>query len=140
MGRILQLRFLAAFKGAATLFLRILTGSFLVWGVWDNVISRERMVEFEGFLAQFGFPLVEVMAPLSVYTQLIAGLGLILGLLTRWAGALIVANFIVAVVMVHINDDFRGMWPALVLVAIGAYFMTNGGGRIALDRLLRLDR
>ncbi len=140
MTAFLQLRVLAGFRHLAILFLRVLTGAFLVWGVWDNVISAERMDEFEAFMAQFGFPMVEILAPLSIYTQLVAGIGLIAGLFTRWAGVLVVANFIVGVLMVHLNDDFRGMWPAMVLIAIGAYFATAGGGRLALDRLIMPDR
>lgn len=134
----LYLPFLARFKELAVLFLRVLTGVFLVHGVWDNVVSRERMAEFEAFMSQFGFPMVEIMAPLSVYTQLIAGLGLVFGLFTRWAGVLVTTNFIVAMVMVHLNDDLRTMWPAIVLVAIGGYFATAGGGRLSIDRMLTL--
>lgn len=134
----LYLPFLARFKELAVFFLRVLTGVFLVHGVWDNVVSRERMAEFEAFMSQFGFPMVEIMAPLSVYTQLIGGLGLVFGLFTRWAGILVTTNFIVAMVMVHLNDDLRTMWPAIVLVAIGGYFATAGGGRLSIDRMLTL--
>ena len=136
MRNLIHLSFLSPLKDFAVAFLRILTGGFLVHGVWDNVTSPARMDEFEAFLTQFGFPMVELMAPLSVYTQLIAGLGLVFGLLTRWAGVLVTANFVVAMLMVHLNDEFRAMWPAFVLVAIGAYFATAGGGRFALDRLV----
>jgi putative oxidoreductase len=135
MAGLAHLEFLSGLRGFAHLFLRVLTGTFLVYGVWDNIVSAERMDEFEAFMAQFGFPMVEILAPLSVYTQLIAGLGLVLGLLTRWAGLLVMANFIVAMLMVHLNDDFRAMWPALVLVAIGFLFATTGGGRFSMDRL-----
>ncbi|WP_109259837.1 DoxX family protein [Hyphobacterium indicum] len=134
----LYLPFLARFKELAVFFLRVLTGVFLIHGVWDNVVSRERMAEFEAFMSQFGFPMVEIMAPLSVYTQLIGGLGLVFGLFTRWAGILVTTNFIVAMVMVHLNDDLRTMWPAIVLVAIGGYFATAGGGRLSIDRMLTL--
>jgi len=126
---------LSSFRELANVFLRVLTGSFLVWGVWDNVVSGERMAEFEAFMSQFGFPMVEILAPLSIYTQLIAGLGLVFGLFTRWAGLLVMANFVVGVLMVHLSDDFRGMWPAIVLIAIGFHFATVGGGRFSLDRM-----
>jgi putative oxidoreductase len=80
------------------------------------------------------------MAPLSVYIQLACGVSLILGLLTRWAGLLLVANFVVAVVMVHRNEDFRGWWPAIVLVFLGAHFATAGSGRFGLDAFLKLEK
>jgi putative oxidoreductase len=115
------------------LFLRLLTGSFLVHETWDNVISPARMAEFAEYLAHFGFPWPNLLAPFSVGVQFVCGLLLILGWQTRWAGLLIAANFVVGVVMVHWNEPFRGWWPAIVLVAIGAHFATHGAGRFSLD-------
>jgi putative oxidoreductase len=126
---------LAALTDAALLLLRLLTGAFLIHGVWDNVASAERMGEFAGFLAASGFPAPEVMAPLSVYGQLLVGLALIPGLLTRWAGLILMFNFLVAWLMVHWGESFREAYPALVLIAFGAVFATLGAGRYAADLL-----
>ncbi len=122
-------------EGAYAL-LRILTGAFLVYGVWDNMLSIERMREFAGFLRANNFPLPEVLAPFSVYTQFLAGVGLVLGLFTRWSGLVVTATFIVGVAMVHWNQSFREWWPAIVLVGLGLLFATRGGGRYAIDTLL----
>lgn len=116
--------------------LRILTGGFLVYGVWDNMTSIARMQEFVGFMRATGFALPEILAPFSVYTQFLAGLGLILGLLTRWSGLIITVTFIVGIVMVHWNQSFREWWPAIVLVGLGFVFASRGGGRYAMDALL----
>ena len=117
--------------------LRILTGAFLVHGTWDNIVSAERMQEFVAFLTAFNFPAPDLMAPLSVWVQFLCGLLLIFGLLTRWAGVLVCINFIVAVVMVHWAEDFRGWWPAIVLVFLGAHFAAAGGGRFSIDRIVQ---
>ena len=61
---------------------------------------------------QFGFCIPDLMAPLSVYAQFLAGIAFILGLFTRWAGLITCFNFIVAVWMVHWNDPVPGIWPA----------------------------
>ena len=119
--------------------LRVLTVAFLVHGTWDNVTSVARMDEFAAFLTQFGFPAPAMLAPLSVWVQFLCGVALVLGLLTRWAGVLVAINFVVAVVMVHWAEDFRGWWPAIVLVFLGLHFAAAGGGRYALDQLV-LDR
>ena len=120
-----------------TLFaLRVLTGAFLMHETWDNVTSRARMGEFVEFLAQHGFPLPWLLAPLSVAVQFGCGALLIVGLLTRWAGLLVAANFAVAVLMVHFNEPFRGWWPALVLVFLGLHFAAAGSGKFGLDALL----
>jgi putative oxidoreductase len=127
---------LGRFSDVGLLALRVFVGVFLVWGVLDNVVSAERMEEFVRFVRANGFPWPQVMAPFSVYAQLVCGTLLILGLLTRLAGVLMCGHFIIAVLMVHLNQDFRAQWPALILVFLSAYFALNGGGRWALDRLL----
>jgi putative oxidoreductase len=132
----LALSSLARWSDLTLLALRAVTGAFLVHQTWDNVTSAERMDEFVQFLGQFGFPLPWLMAPLSVAVQFGCGVLLVVGLLTRWAGLLIAANFAVAMAMVHRADDLRGMWPALVLVFLGLHFAAAGSGRFGLDALL----
>ena len=126
----------ARFSDLTLFALRALTGAFLMHETWDNVTSRARMEEFVQFLDQFGFPLPWLMAPLSVAVQFGCGALLVLGLLTRWAGLLIAANFVVAIAMVHFAEPFRGWWPALVLVFLGLHFAATGSGKFGLDAVL----
>ena len=113
-----------------TLFgLRALTGAFLMHETWDNVTSRARMGEFVEFLAQHDFPLPWLLAPLSVAVQFGCGALLV-------AGLLIAANFVVAVLMVHFAEPFRGWWPAIVLVFLGLHFAAAGSGKFGLDALI----
>jgi putative oxidoreductase len=93
------------------------------------------MGEFVEFLAQHGFPLAWLLAPLSVAVQFGCGALLVAGLLARLAGLLVAGNFAVAVLMVHWHEPFRGWWPALVLVFLGLHFAAAGSGRIGLDAL-----
>ncbi len=120
----------------ALLALRIMVGAFLVWGVWDNIISAERMQEFVDFLTKFNFPLPEVMARLSVWIQFIIGLSFITGFLTRWAGILCIINFIVAIWMVDRFAGVRGAFSSACLVAIGLYLATYGAGRFSFDAFI----
>lgn len=136
MRRWLFLPYLKHHEELAYLALRVLTGAFLVYGVWDNITSIAAMREFTGFLRAHKFPLPEICAFLSVYTQFLAGLGLIFGLFTRWSGLVLVVTFVVAVLMVHWDQSFRDWWPAAVLVALGALFASRGGARFSIDRLL----
>lgn len=130
---------LGRLSDATLALLRIVTGAFLIHGTHDNVFEAARMQEFVGFLAQHGFAWPQLMAPLSVYAQFIAGGLLVFGLLTRWAGLVIAFNFVVAIAMVHWAQDFRGWWPALVLVLLGLHFGAHGGGRYSLDRATGLE-
>ena len=118
------------------LLLRVATGAFLVYQSHDNVFSAERMAEFVKFLAHFRFVWPELMAPVSVYAQFAAGIGFVLGLLTRWLGLITAVNFIVAVWMVHWKDPVPGIWPAAVLIFLGLYFALRGSGRYGLDAVL----
>ena len=131
---------LGRFADFGLLFLRVLTGAFLVYGVVDNVVSVERMEEFSVFLESHDFPAPNLMAPVSVYTQLLCGVALMLGFLTRWAGIVVAVHFVVALVMVHWLQDFRGWWPAIALVGIGFQFALTGAGGIAIDALVAHKR
>lgn len=132
----LTLRSLVHSDDAAFLALRLITGVFLGYGVWDNVTNANQMTEFIRFLSANGFVTPNFWAPFSVYTQLLAAILIILGLATRWAGIIIVGTFTVALWMVHFEQTLREQWPALALVAIGLALITHGAGRFSLDTWL----
>ncbi|WP_454759363.1 DoxX family protein [Caulobacter segnis] len=128
-----QLPQLARGTDAAMLLLRLLVGVFLIHGVWDNVTSAARMAEFESFLAAHHCPRPHLAAPLSVYAQLICGGLFVVGLFTRWAGLVMAFNFVVAFVLVHLDETLREQFPALVLIAVSLVLATQGPGRYSLD-------
>jgi putative oxidoreductase len=127
---------LAAYADLGLAALRLLTGGFLIYGVWDNIVSAERMDEFIAFMGAFGFPSPEILAPLTVWVQFAIGIALVLGLFTRWAGIVLAVNFIVGVIGVHWEQTFREWWPAIVLVAIGLLYATAGAGRWSVDAII----
>lgn len=128
-------------RDAAWLALRLYVGGFLVWGVWDNIVSAERMAEFEAFLAGLDCPLPGVAAPLSVWVQFAVGLMLIAGLATRWAGVLLSVNFIVAVALLAGGGaDGRALFPPAVLVFVGLVLAAHGGGGWSADAALARRR
>ena len=126
----------ARYADLGLLLLRGATGFFLVYQSHDNVFSAARMAEFVKFLDHFHFVYPQLLAPLSVYAQFLAGIAFILGLLTRWAGLITAFNFIVALWMVHWNDPVPGIWPAAILIFLGLYFGLRGSGRYGIDALL----
>jgi putative oxidoreductase len=136
MRKLLFLNPAQRFGDFALLLLRMFVGLFLIWGVWDNVTSPERMAEFADFLAKHKFSQPKLLAPLSVYLQLAIGIGFVLGLFTRWAGIFCAINFIVAIVMVDRFGGPRGVFPSGCLVLIGLYLTTYGAGRLSLDAVL----
>lgn len=127
------------FGDFALLLLRVFVGLFLIWGVWDNVTDPARMSEFVEFLRKFKFASPEILAPISVYTQLLIGLAFVLGVFTRWAGILCIINFAVAIAMVDRFGGMRGIFPSGCLVLIGLYLATHGAGRFSLDASLKAN-
>lgn len=131
---------MARFAGLADislLVMRLGTGAFLVYGVWDNIVSPARMAEFVGFLTTVNFPLPQLSAPLTVWMQLAIGIAFIIGAATRLAGLLCAATFVIGIAMVHMRDDLRAIWPALALVLIGFDLFVRGGGRWSADALMQ---
>ncbi len=121
-------------EDAALLALRLFLGSFLIYGVWDNIASAERMQEFETFLTRLNCPAPALAAPLSVWVQFFIGVLLIPGFLTRLAGLLLAANFIVAVMLIApTGASFRDLYPPAVLIFIGFLFFARGAGVWSLD-------
>ena len=131
--KILRLQPLEKYSDYGALFLRLVVGSFLVYGTQDNVFSYARMVEFEHFLAARGVPVPLVAAFVSAYAQFVCGILFILGAATRAAGLVMVINFIAAIVIAHRGDSFRDMLAALMMLASAFFFLLHGAGKPSVD-------
>lgn len=116
------------------LILRIFIGSRLIYGVIDNIISWEKMLEFAGFLKINNFPLPVFSAVLSVYAQFLCAILILVGYKTRFAAAILTFNFIVAMVSVHLKDSVEVMTPALAMLFISLTLMFTGAGRWAVEK------
>jgi len=120
----------------AALLLRLFVAFVLVYGTQDNVFHRERMLEFRDFLAEHGFPYPLASAYLSAYAQFATGVLLALGLLTRPAALVVVANFLVALFMVHLRLPFSANIAPLAMLVGGVYFLLAGAPRWSLDAVV----
>ncbi len=125
-------------EDAAFMLLRLYLGGFLIWGVWDNITSVERMDEFQGFLTALNTPMPALAAPLSVWAQMLIGVLLIPGLLTRWAGLLLSVNFLVAVALIAptqgiFPDIARELFGPMMCVLAGLVLATHGAGAWSAD-------
>ena len=87
-----------------------------------------------------GVSLPDLAAPFSTFVELIGGALLILGALTPLVGALLAANVIGALVIVHLTPvPFvdQGGWELVAALAAGALLIAAAGpGRLSIDRLL----
>ena len=126
-------QWLNAHKDIGILLLRLFIGVRLVYGVADNVLSWQHMVLFENFLRQQGFPFPLFSAIVSVYAQLIGGLLIITGLYIRLASVVLSINFMVALLMVHRQDTFEAMTPALAMLVGSLVCLFYGSGKYTLS-------
>ena len=129
-------QFFEAKKGYGALFLRLIIGWRLIDGTQDNVFSWERMLEFEAFLEQhhFAFPLGAAI--ISVYAQFICGALYISGLFVRPAAIVMIINFLVALLTVHLGTTFLDSFHALIMFFGSVFFLFNGAGKLSLDEWL----
>lgn len=121
-------------SGWGIFLLRLFIGLRLIYGVQDNVLSWEHMIKFKDFLQQFHFPFPIVCAVVSVYLQLIAGLMVIFGWGIRYAAILLIANFSVALIMVHRNQSIEDMTAPMAILFAAVLFLFEGAGHISVDK------
>ncbi len=136
MGSIYDLKEKLSSKAYIGIFiLRFFVGSRLLYGVIDNIISWERMIEFSGFLHINGFPFPVISAILSVYIQAIGGLLILIGYHIRLASLVLVINFVIAVLVhIRLGDSIEAMTPALAIVSCCFAFIFTGAGRISISK------
>ena len=131
--QLLNFSFFERRREYAALFLRLIIGSFIIWGVQDNLFSRVQMEEFAHFLGARGVPFPLFAAFLSAYTQFICGLCILLGAFVRLISIPFIINFIAAIFIAHRGDSFRGMFPALLMIFVGLFFLFHGAGKPSVD-------
>lgn len=91
---------------------------------------------FIGSLAKRDFPLPEVFGWAAIGAELVGGLLLALGLLTKPAAVLVLITMAVAVLDAHAGDPFRKKELAMAYGAVALALLNTGPGRWALDAKL----
>lgn len=115
------------------IFIRLIIGTFIVYGVQDNVFSYGQMQEFAHFLAARGVPFPMFAAFLSAYTQFVCGICILFGAYVRVISVPFIINFICAILIAHRGDSFPGMFPALLMIFVGLFFLFHGAGKLSFD-------
>ena len=96
------------------------------------------MAGITGFLGNVGIPAPGVMAPLLMTFEVVGGILLIIGLLTRFVGAAMIVEFLVAGLAVSLPSQMG--WNAarldFLLAACGALFLFAGSGPLSADSRL----
>ena len=92
-------------------------------------------MEFSVFLQNNGFPFPTFNAIVSVYVQFLGAILILVGYKIRYASFVLVINFLVALIFVHIraNDTIEGMTGALAMLFGCLTFLFSGADKISLD-------
>jgi putative oxidoreductase len=109
--------------------IRILVGiTFIAHGL----PKFENIAETQGFFGSIGLPL-ELALPIGLL-EVIGGIVLIVGVLTRIAAALLVIDMIGAIILVKLPDGFVGGYELeSLLIAILVSLFLTGPGRISIE-------
>lgn len=121
--------------------LRVVLGIiFLVHG-WDKLFGAAGVEGVAGLLATERFPAPDALAWLVAIVELLGGLLMLVGWLTRWVAGVLFLEMLVALFAVHAENGFFVFRPAgewgyeyhLVLLAGLACLMLAGAGPLAVD-------
>ena len=126
---------LQRFEPLATLVLRLWVGLNL-----SLAHGLGKLQDPGGFLAAPAmelFPLPVVSGWFAILAEVVGGLLLAIGLFTRWAALAVVGTMLGAALIVHQSDPWNNKEFALGYAVMALYFLVHGGGRYALDSLLR---
>ncbi|MEX0287995.1 MAG: DoxX family protein [Flavobacteriaceae bacterium] len=132
-------KFLDRHRDFGIFLLRLFIGGRLLYGVIDNVLSWDRMIEFADFLGSNAFPYPLISAITSVYVQFLGAILILIGFKLRIAAMLLIINFIVALTAFHlrVNDSIEAMTPALAMLFGCLTLLFIGAGKISIENYLR---
>ena len=141
-----MLRLLSKLQPWALTLMRIVLGvSMLVHG-WDKLIPAGGLhrahplagiESFNHFVVTLGLPYW--LGYVSIATEFLGGIFLMLGLLTRFCAFLVVVNLLVALVKVNLHHGYSGSEYTVALIAIAFLLVTAGSGALAVDRRLGIS-
>jgi putative oxidoreductase len=139
------MRFLTDRSALATdfglLVLRLAAATVFVAHGWGDVFDAGVGTNIENY-RDAGIPLPELSAPYTAYIQLVGGVALALGALTRPLAAGFVAVMAGALIFVHrgeplvIQPDGSGFGFAFIMGAASLALLLTGPGRWSADHLL----
>ena len=114
-------------------FIRLIIGFHLVYGTTDNVLSWARMLEFRKYLAEHGVPFPLFAANLSVWAQFLCGILFLLGAFVRPAAAVMIINFICALLIAHRTGGYQPAALAWIMLFCSIGFLIHGAGKPSWD-------
>lgn len=133
-------------SGVAQSLMRFTVGVLLAWHGYRKF--ADGLEGFEGFLSFLELPAPSALAVLVALVELLGGLALAIGLLTRPLSALFIAHFALIILWVKlakldsvllVGGDGPGIELDLLYLVTAAYFLTAGPGPVSVDAMMGLE-
>ncbi|MFJ6078842.1 DoxX family protein [Pseudarthrobacter sp. NPDC092419] len=119
--------------------LRIVLGFLFAAHGWQK-FNEWTIAGTQAAFSKMGIPAAEVAAPVIAVLELAGGIALILGVLTRVVAALLVADMLGALFLVHAGAGVyadKGGYELVLLLGAAAFVLAlTGAGRVSVDRAL----
>ena len=128
---------------AGALVLRVIAGPLMAYHGWQKV--QGGVANFGGFLDALGIPLPTVMAYLVTFLELVGGVLILLGLITRFWSLLLAVQMVFTTILVKadvglIVSDAAGAEIDLLFLATTLTLVFLGPGKFSLDYVLQFER
>jgi putative oxidoreductase len=130
----------------AVLLARVGVGAMFAISGWHKLFLPERRRLLLETLTRTGIPCVHLQAPAVAATELVAGMLLVVGLLTPAASAALLVIVVVAIVTVSAPDvdaDRPPNWlenflylPEFLYLLLLVWLVTTGAGPVSVDSLI----
>lgn len=128
-----------ALATAAQTILRVVIGFLFAAHGWQKYFQFTLDGTTAAF-GQMGIPAAGLVAPVVATLEIVGGIALILGVLTRIFAVLLTVNMLGAIFLVHISAgvfvEAGGYELVLALAAGAAAIALLGAGRISVDRFI----
>lgn len=128
--------------GYAPLVVRVLAGVIMTAHGWQKLTEFGPANFGEQVLAGLGVPLPVFMGYLVTLVELVSGILLIVGLLSRLAALLLTIDLVVVILLVKVNVGFlsgingTGAELELALIACFLVILLAGPGKLSVDHIL----
>jgi putative oxidoreductase len=125
-------KWLNSLQPMGALILRLALALSMIVHGYQKVVPHGALNHFAHYVVTLGLPYW--LGYVSAYTEFVGGMLLVIGLLTRFAAAMIAINMLVALFTVGIHQGFGIYNYIIALAAIAIMLVVYGAGAMALDR------
>ena len=106
--------------------------------IWDGVMQLRDPAGTVEYFTSLAIPVPQIAVWVSIAVHLIGGIGILVGLMTRWAAALLILLCLGTAFGVHLPagdpDNMMNFYKNLVMAGGLLYVIAFGPGAFAFDR------